>query len=72
MSEAQTKAQTKALRLVKRRKFCAYWLIPKQTLRALLRKRLIVPCGFYSVCIPENQPTFPVKISYSEPEKAFD
>lgn len=64
--------QAKAMRLVKRRKFCAHWLIPKRTLRALLRKRLIVPSGFYSVCLPEHQATFPVKISYAQPEKAFD
>lgn len=67
-----SKAQAKALRLVRRRKFCAYWLIPKQTLRALLRARLIVPCGFYSVCLPEHRPTFPVAIGFDTPETAFD
>ena len=67
-----SESQTKALRLVKDRRYCAYWLIPKRTLRALLRKRLIVPCGFYSVCLPEHQATFPVKISYANPERAFD
>ena len=60
----------RALRLVKRRRFCAYWLIPKLTLRALLKRRLIVPCGFYSVCLPD-EPIWTM-ISYAEPEKAFD
>ncbi len=64
--------EKKALRLVRRRKFCAHWLIPKRLLRELLRKRLVVPCGFYSVCLPENRPTFPVAIDYADPEKAFD
>ena len=64
--------EAKALALVRRRKFCAYWLIPKRVLRSLLRKRLIVPSGFYSVCLPEHQATFPVKIEYAHPERCFD
>ena len=44
----------RALKLVKRRRYCAHWLIHKSTLKALLRRRLVVPCGFYSVCLPER------------------
>ena len=65
-----TRRMKQALRKIKRRKFCAHWLIPKATLRALLRRRLIVPCGFYSVCLPGDQGW--TLISYAEPEKAFD
>lgn len=65
-----TPAMQRAMRKVKRRKFCAHWLIPKNTLRALLRRRLVVPCGFYSVCEPQHQPW--LHVSYAEPEKAFD
>jgi hypothetical protein len=61
----------KALEMVKRRKFCAHWLIKKPLLRQLLKQRLVVPCGFYSVCLPEDKPTFPISIEYAEPEKAF-
>jgi len=67
-----TRNEAVVLRMVERKKFCAHWLIPKRVLRSLLKKRLLVPCGFYSVCLPENQPTFPVAIAYAEPEKAFD
>lgn len=59
-----------ALRLIRRRRFCANWLIHKATLKALLRRRLIVPCGFYSVCIPENQGWS--LVHYVTPETAFD
>lgn len=65
-------AMKKALRKVARRRHCAHWLIPKNTLRALLRRRLVVPCGFYSVCLPSDRPTFPVAIFYANPETAFD
>lgn len=65
-----TQPQERALRLIRRRKFCAHWLVHKGTLRALLRRRLIVPCGFYSVCLPENLGW--TLLSYAHPEKAFD
>lgn len=65
-----TPAMRKALRKVKRRKFCAHWLIPKVTLRALLRRRLIVPCGFYSVCLPSHLGW--TLVSFAEPERAFE
>jgi cell division FtsZ-interacting protein ZapD len=65
-----TPAMKRALRKVDSRKFCAHWLIPKNTLRALLRRRIIVPCGFYSVCRPSNQAW--LHVTYDEPEKAFD
>jgi len=64
-----TPQMNRALRLIKRRKFCAYWLIHKSTLRALLRRRLVVPCGFYSVCCPEDQGW--TLVSYANPETAF-
>jgi hypothetical protein len=63
-------AMKRALRKVKRHRFCAHWLISKVTIRALLRRRLIVPCGFYSVCLPET-PRWSL-VSYAEPERAFD
>lgn len=60
----------RALRRIKRNKFCAHWLIHKATLRALLNRRLIVPCGFYSVCLPEDQGW--TLVWYAHPETAFD
>ena len=63
-------AMKRALRKIKRRKHCAHWLIHKSTLRALLRRRLIVPCGFYSVCVPADQGWTMVAIT--NPETAFD
>lgn len=60
--------EAEAIELVRSRKFCAHWLIPKRLLRSLLRKRLVVPSGFYSVCLPRDQATFPVKIEYAHPE----
>jgi hypothetical protein len=58
------------MRKIKRLKFCAHWLIPKRTLRSLLRQRLIVPCGFYSVCLPQDQGW--TLVSFAHPETAFD
>lgn len=68
----KAKTERGALQRVKARKFCAHWLITKRVLRSLLRKRLVVPCGFYSVCLPENKPTLPIAISYHHPERTFD
>lgn len=65
-----TPTMKRALTLVKRRKFCAHWLIHRGTLRALLRRRLVVPSGFYSVCLPEDRGWS--LISYANPETAFD
>lgn len=64
-----TVAMRRAMRKIKRRRFCAHWLIHKSTLRALLRRRLVIPCGWYSVCLPEDRPW--TLISYAHPEKAF-
>jgi hypothetical protein len=50
-----TKQERKYLALVKKRKFCAYWLIPRPVLKSLLLKRLIVAAGFYSVALPGTQ-----------------
>lgn len=65
-----TMPMRRALRKVKRRRFCAYWLIRRPTLKALLRRRLVVPCGFYSVCLPKDQGW--TLVSFSHPENAFD
>ena len=65
-----TTQMKRAIAKVRRRVHCAHWLIHKSTLRALLRRGLIVPCGFYSVCIPENRGWS--LVSYAHPEKAFD
>ena len=60
----------RAMRKIKRRKFCAHWLINKNTLRALLRRRAVVPCGFYSVCLPRDQGW--TLVTFAHPERAFD
>lgn len=65
-----TRKMKAALTKVRKRKFCAHWLIHKATLRALLKRRLVVPCGFYSVCLPENSPWS--LVYFPQPEKAFD
>ncbi len=41
--------QKSALRKIKRRGFCARWLIDGRTRRSLLRRGLIRECGFYSL-----------------------
>lgn len=71
MTPDLTPAMKRALRKVKRRKFCAHWLLHKSTMKALLRRCLIVPCGWYSVCLPEDRPCI-LEVSYAKPEEAFD
>lgn len=66
----QSEAENSALHLVKRRRFCAHWLLDKAVLKSLLKKRLIVPCGFYSVCLADT-PRWTL-VSYANPETAFD
>lgn len=48
MKRLLTPQQVRAMRKIRRRKYCAGWLIHPQTLRSLLKRRLIYQCGFYS------------------------
>jgi hypothetical protein len=53
---ALTRHKRAALRKIRRRVFCAEWLLDGRTLRSLLRRGLVRRCGFYSVEISDQMP----------------
>jgi len=43
--------ERRALKLIRRRIFCADWLVRPRVLALLLQRKMIYRCGFYSVCL---------------------
>lgn len=44
-----SRPQRRALRKIKRREFCARWLIHPNTSKSLIARGLVCECGFYSL-----------------------